>query len=50
MRMEEYAQKATITKVRENVDILLNNLEYPKDFRRDRLMVEITESIVLSYV
>lgn len=50
MKVEEFASVELVNKVRIEVKALLDRLEYPDDFRRDRLLTEITREICLSYV
>lgn len=50
MNIEEAISKEVINKVREAVKKMLEDLNYPDDFRKDRLLTEITNEISLSYM
>jgi hypothetical protein len=50
MKVEDFMEVEYINRVREAVDNMLTALSIPPDFRRDRLLVEVTREVCLSRV
>ena len=48
VRLEEFCSEAYINRVREAVDNMFTALSLSPDYRRDRLLVDITREICLS--